>query len=101
MNLWLSLQAIWYYRKVAVLPCARRKDIKKSLRTRDKLVARSKVAQLLACARSRVKPVVVAAKASAKLLTGASATTACSQPCPSVSPNDPFCHFILCTLITQ
>ncbi|WP_240455443.1 hypothetical protein [Aeromonas rivipollensis] len=57
MNLWLSPQGIWYYHKVTVLPCGRRKDIKKSLRTRDKLVARSKVAQLLACARSRVKPV--------------------------------------------
>ncbi len=35
MNLWLSPQGIWYYRKVTVLPCGRRKDIKKSLRTRD------------------------------------------------------------------
>lgn len=59
MNLWLSPQGIWYYRKVTVLSCGRRKDIKKSLRTRDKLVARDKVAQLLACARSRVKPVAV------------------------------------------
>lgn len=42
--------------KVTVLPCGRRKDIKKSPRTRDKLVARDKVAQLLTCARSRVKP---------------------------------------------
>lgn len=56
MNLWLSLQGICYYRKVTVLSCGRSKDIKKSLRTRDKLVARDKVAQLLACARSRVKP---------------------------------------------
>lgn len=59
MNLWLSPQGIWYYRKVTMLPCGRRKDIKKSLRTRDKLVARDKVAQLLACARSRVKPETV------------------------------------------
>ncbi len=59
MNLWLSPQGIWYYRKVTVLSCGRRKDIKKSLRTRDKLVARDKVAQLLACARSRVKPAAV------------------------------------------
>ncbi|EKB18887.1 tyrosine-type recombinase/integrase [Aeromonas veronii] len=59
MNLWLSPQGIWYYRKVTVLPCGRRKDIKKSLRTRDKLVAREQVAQLLACARSRVKPETV------------------------------------------
>ena len=59
MNLWLSPQGIWYYRKVTVLPCGRRKDIKKSLRTRDKLVAREQVAQLLACARSRGKPETV------------------------------------------
>lgn len=56
MNLWLSPQGIWYYRKVTVLPCGRRKDIKKSLRTRDKLVAREQVAKMLVCARSRVKP---------------------------------------------
>ena len=56
VNLWLSPQGIWYYRKVTVLPCGRRKDVKKSLRTRDKLVVRDKVAQLLTCARSRVKP---------------------------------------------
>lgn len=56
MNLWLSPQGIWYYRKVTVLPCGRHKDIKKSLRTRDKLVAREQVAKMLACARSRVKP---------------------------------------------
>lgn len=56
MNLWLSPQGIWYYCKVTVLPCGRRKDIKKSLRIRDKLVACEKVVQLLACARSRVKP---------------------------------------------
>ena len=59
MNLWLSPQGIWYYRKVTVLPCGRSKDIKKSLRTRDKLVAREQVAQLLACARSRGKPETV------------------------------------------
>ncbi|MFQ2471573.1 hypothetical protein ACK309_04960 [Aeromonas caviae] len=59
MNLWLSPQGIWYYRKVTVLPCGRRKDIKKSLRTRDKLVAREQVAKMLACARSRVKSVAV------------------------------------------
>ncbi|OKP42326.1 hypothetical protein BJP24_19590 [Aeromonas allosaccharophila] len=38
VNLWLSPQGIWYYRKVTVLPCGRRKDIKTSLRTRNKLV---------------------------------------------------------------
>ncbi|MGN5287756.1 hypothetical protein [Aeromonas sp. 11P] len=56
MNLWLYPQGIWYYRKVTVLPCGRRKDIKKSLRTRDKLVAREQVAKMLACARSWLKP---------------------------------------------
>lgn len=59
MNLWLSPQCVRYYRKVTVLPCGRRKDIKKSLRTRDKLVAREQVAKMLACARSRVKPAAV------------------------------------------
>ncbi|KLV47467.1 hypothetical protein SH16_01194 [Aeromonas caviae] len=61
MNLWLSPHGIWYYRKVTTLPCGRRKEIKKSLHTRDKLTARSKVAQLLACVRSRAKPVVQSA----------------------------------------
>lgn len=37
MNLWLSPHGIWYYRKVTTLPCGRRKEIKKSLHTRDKL----------------------------------------------------------------
>ncbi len=59
MNIWLSAQGICDYRKVTVLPCGRRKDIKKSLRTRDKLVAREQVAKMLACARSRVKPAAV------------------------------------------
>ena len=40
MNLWLSPHGIWYYRKVTMLPCGRRKEIKKSLHTRDKLCAR-------------------------------------------------------------
>ncbi len=62
MSLWLSPQGMRYFRKVTVLPCGRRKDIKKSFRTRDKLVARQQVAQLLACARSRVKPVAVQAE---------------------------------------
>lgn len=43
MNLWLKPHGIWYYRKVAILPCGRRKDVKKSLRTRDQLVAREKL----------------------------------------------------------
>lgn len=56
MNLWLSPHGIWYYRKVTTLPCGRRKEIKKSLYTRDKLTARAAVAKLLACVRSRLKP---------------------------------------------
>ena len=57
MNLWLSPHGIWYYRKVTTLPCGRRKEIKKSLHTRDKLTARAAVAKLLACVRSRPKPI--------------------------------------------
>lgn len=57
MNLWLTPRCIWYYRKVTILPCDRRKEIKKSLHTRDKLCARHKVTQLLACVRSRAKPI--------------------------------------------
>ena len=45
MNLWLSPHGIWYYRKVTTLPCGRRKEIKKSLHTRDKLTARAAVAK--------------------------------------------------------
>ncbi len=56
MNLWLSPHGIWYYRKVTTLPCGRRKEIKKSLHTRDKLWARKKVAKLFACMRFRPKP---------------------------------------------
>ena len=47
MNLWLSPHGIWYYRKVTTLPCGRRKEIKKSLQTRDKLCARHKVPSCL------------------------------------------------------
>jgi len=43
VNLWLSPHCIWYYRKVTVLPCGRRKNVKKSLRTRDRLVSREKL----------------------------------------------------------
>ncbi|MGL5524119.1 MAG: hypothetical protein ACRDCY_09870 [Aeromonas veronii] len=57
MNLWLSPHGIWYYRKVTTLPCGRRKEIKKSMHTRDKLCARHKVTQLLACVGSRPKPI--------------------------------------------
>lgn len=64
MNLWLSPHGIWYYRKVTTLPCGRRKEIKKSLHTRDKLTARAAVAKLLACVRSRPKSGVEPAEAS-------------------------------------
>jgi hypothetical protein len=52
MNLWLSPHGIWYFRKVTTLPCGRRKEIKKTLRTRDKSEAKRKVLELLACVRS-------------------------------------------------
>jgi len=64
MNLWLSPHGIWYYRKVTTLPCGRRKEIKKSLHTRDKPTARAAVAKLLACVRSRPKSGVEPAEAS-------------------------------------
>ncbi len=57
MNLWLSPHGIWYYRKVTTLPCGRRKEIKKSLHTRDKPTARAAVAKRLACVCSRPKPI--------------------------------------------
>ena len=47
MNLWLSPHGIWYYRKVTTLPCGRRKEIKKSLRTRDKLVPATRLPNCL------------------------------------------------------
>ncbi|MGY3856595.1 tyrosine-type recombinase/integrase [Aeromonas intestinalis] len=53
MNLWLSPLGVWYYRKVTILPCGKRKDMKRSLCTRDKRLAHEKVALLLACSRSR------------------------------------------------
>ncbi|WP_421287658.1 hypothetical protein [Aeromonas veronii] len=62
MNLWLSPHGIWYYRKVTTLPCGRRKEIKKSLHTRDKLCARHKVTQLLAYVGSRPKPIQLPAE---------------------------------------
>jgi len=52
MNLWLSPHGIWYFRKVTIMPCGRRKEIKKTLRTRDKSEAKRKVLELLACVRS-------------------------------------------------
>ncbi len=52
MNLWLSPHGIWYFRKVTTLPCGRRKEIKKSLKTRDKQDAKAKVVRLLSCVRS-------------------------------------------------
>ncbi|MDM5072198.1 site-specific integrase [Aeromonas bestiarum] len=53
MNLWLSKHGIWYFRKVTTLPCGSRKEIKKSLATRDKRAAQAKVIDLLACKGSR------------------------------------------------
>ncbi len=55
MNLWLSPHGIWYFRKVTIMPCGRRKEIKKTLRTRDKSEAKKKVLELLACVRSGSK----------------------------------------------
>lgn len=52
MNLWLSPHGIWYFRKVTIMPCGRRKEIKKTLHTRDKSEAKKKVLELLACVRS-------------------------------------------------
>ncbi|MGU5864931.1 integrase, partial [Aeromonas caviae] len=93
MNLWLSPQGIWYYRKVTVLSCGRRKDIKKSLRTRDKLVARDKVAQLLACARSRVKPETVQPEPQPSSLPEPQRlqqqTPAATKPAPKAAPAAP------------
>ncbi|WP_425933905.1 tyrosine-type recombinase/integrase [Aeromonas rivipollensis] len=90
MNLWLSPQGIWYYRKVTVLPCGRRKDIKKSLRTRDKLVARQQVAQMLACARSRVKPAAVQPEPQPNSLPEpqrlSQQTSSASNPAPQSAP---------------
>lgn len=43
MNLWLNPHGIWYYRKVAILPCGRRKDVKKSLQIRAKSAVRNRV----------------------------------------------------------
>ena len=59
MNLWLSPHGIWYFRKVTIMPCGRRKEIKKTLRTRDKSEAKQKVLELLACVRSggKTRPV--------------------------------------------
>ncbi|WP_156136314.1 hypothetical protein [Photobacterium gaetbulicola] len=51
-NLWLSKQGVWYFRKVTTLPSGKRKDLKKSLRTRDKREAKRKVVELLACTKS-------------------------------------------------
>lgn len=62
MNLWLSPHGIWYYRKVTTLPCGRRKEIKKSLHTRDKPTARAAVAKRLACVCSRPKPIQLPAE---------------------------------------
>ncbi len=46
---------IWYFRKVTIMPYGRRKEIKKTLRTRDKSEAKRKVLDLLSCVRSSGK----------------------------------------------
>lgn len=51
MNLSLSPHGICCYRKVTMLLCGRRKEIKKSLHTRDKPCACHKVTQLSAKSR--------------------------------------------------
>ena len=61
MNLWLSPHGIWYYRKVTTPLWSPQRD-QKSLHTRDKLTARAAVAQLLACVRSRPKPIQLPAE---------------------------------------
>ncbi len=42
MNLWLSPHCIWYCRKVAILPCGRRKEFKQSLQILDTLAVRNR-----------------------------------------------------------
>lgn len=48
-NLMLSRHGIWYYRKVTVTPRGKRKEIRKSLRTRNKQEAKLKVLALQNC----------------------------------------------------
>ncbi|WP_162618118.1 site-specific integrase [Shewanella halifaxensis] len=51
-NLHLSRHGIWYFRKVTIAPNGKRKEVKRSLGTRDKTLAKTKVLQLLACLKS-------------------------------------------------
>ena len=67
MNLWLSPHGIWYYRKVTTLPCGRRKEIKKSLHTRDKLCARHKVAMVQTVLPVTAQPIAKLMAPAAKL----------------------------------
>lgn len=46
MNLVLSRHGIWYSRFTYLLPCGRRKEIRRSLRTRSKRIARCMVQQM-------------------------------------------------------
>ena len=46
-NLMLSRHGIWYYRKVYILPCGRRKELRKSLKTRSKKTAKQLVQRYL------------------------------------------------------
>ncbi|MGF1758407.1 site-specific integrase [Photobacterium sagamiensis] len=52
-NLWLSKQGIWYFRKITTQSNGKRKEVKRSLRTRDKRLAQQKVYALLSCAVSK------------------------------------------------
>lgn len=58
MNLWLSPQGIWYYRKVTRSFVWTPQGHQEISPHRDKLVAREQVAQLLICVSSRVKTVL-------------------------------------------
>ncbi|MGF1758408.1 site-specific integrase [Photobacterium sagamiensis] len=55
-NLWLSPHGIWYFRKVYLLPSGKRKETRKSLRTRCKCTAKEQVIKLLACEQSSRSP---------------------------------------------
>ncbi|UTV28440.1 site-specific integrase [Photobacterium atrarenae] len=51
-NLWLSPHGFWYFRKVNLLPSGKRKETRKSLRTRCKRTAKEQVIKLLTCDQS-------------------------------------------------
>lgn len=44
-SLMLSRHGIWYYRKVNVLPSGKRREIRRSLRTRSKSEAKKRIAK--------------------------------------------------------